>query len=96
MLNRTIGCCSLQTVRLSEFIDQLLLHPTKELASARKAFLASYTGVKGKNQFTKVRMGREADESLQRYFQIHEDRLSRWFNVIALAGQELTKPAHRT
>lgn len=74
---------------LSEFIDQLLLRPRKELAAARHAFLASYSGVKGKNRFTKVRIGKEADECLQEYFRIHNERLATWFNVIAPAGQKL-------
>src|SRR3972149_2610752 len=76
---------------LSEFIDQLLLRPVKELTPARTAFLASYTGAKGKNRFTKVKMGIEADESLQRYFLENRGKLSTWFNVIAPTGQTLEK-----
>lgn len=39
---------------IAQFIDELLFHPAEELAAAKKSFLASYTGEKGVNQFTKV------------------------------------------
>jgi hypothetical protein len=76
---------------LSQFIDQLLLNPSAELRPARGAFLQSYSGTKGKNRFTKVQMGVEADASLQRYFLTHEDRLSEWFNVITPKAGKLSK-----
>jgi hypothetical protein len=41
---------------LSQFIDELLFNPTKALAPAKDAFLVSYTGQKGVNQFTKVKI----------------------------------------
>jgi len=74
---------------LSEFIDQLLLKPTKDLQPARDAFLASYTGSKGANRFTKVKMDYKADAALQRYFETHQDRLDDWFNVITPVGNSL-------
>jgi hypothetical protein len=43
------------------FIDELLLHPAPEWSAAKDAFLASYTGKKGVNQFTKVRIALAAD-----------------------------------
>ena len=68
---------------LSQFIDELLLNPSPELESARGAFLASYSGRRGANRFTKVRMDVDADEALQVYFVAHEAEIEGWFNVIA-------------
>ena len=68
---------------LSQFIDRLLLNPTPELAPARKAFLASYSGRSRGNRFTKVRIAVDADESLQSYFTEHEAEVNSWFNVIS-------------
>lgn len=39
---------------ISQFIDELLFNPAKELIAAKESFLTSYTGKKGVNQFTKV------------------------------------------
>lgn len=74
---------------LAQFIDKLLLNPTAELAPARVAFLASYSGTRGVNQFTKVRIGVEADHALRSYFTQHEAEIETWFNVIAPAGGSL-------
>lgn len=68
---------------LSQFIDRLLLNPKRELAPARDAFLASYSGESGANRFTKVRMALKADEALRSYFLAHEAEVETWFNVIA-------------
>ena len=68
---------------LSQFIDRLLLHPSADLAAARDAFLASYSGISGRNRFTKVRMAAGADESLRAYFAAHEADVASWFNVIS-------------
>lgn len=73
----------LTDVGLSQFIESLLLNPTPELAPARNAFLASYSGNSGANQFTKVRMAVDADEALRSYFTAHEDEVETWFNVIS-------------
>ena len=73
----------LTDVGLSQFIDRLLLHPTPGLAAARDAFLASYSGERGHNRFTKVRMAAAADESLQEYFRTHATDIESWFNVIS-------------
>ncbi len=67
---------------LSEFITELLLEPTSLLEPARDAFLASYTGEKTKNQFTKVQMEYRADLVLQKYFKDNAERIERWFNII--------------
>lgn len=68
---------------LSQFIDRLLLQPTPELVPAREAFLASYSGKSGLNQFTKVRMALAADTALQNYFQCHKAEIEAGFNVIS-------------
>lgn len=67
---------------LSQFIDRLLLNPTPELEAARRAFLNSYSGQKGKNRFTKVRIDLAADEALRSYFKVHEAEVESWYNVI--------------
>jgi hypothetical protein len=74
---------------LARFITEILLSPTEELAPARKAFLASYTGRKRENCFTKVRMKRDADLVLQEFFRQHRGDVETWFNVIAPAGKTL-------
>lgn len=76
---------------LAQFIDKLLLHPTPELASAREAFLVSYAGTSGSNQFTKVRISNAADEALRRYFSNHEAEVETWFNVIAPRNSNLAE-----
>lgn len=79
----------LTDVGIAQFIDELLLHPTKELTAAREAFLASYTGRKGVNRFTKVQMFLAADAALQSYFNSHMKVIEVWFNIIAPAGKQL-------
>ena len=73
---------------LSEFINELLLHPKPELKPARNAFLASYPTGKG-NRFTKKTMDVEADIVLKKYFQENEPRVDSWFNVISPANSSL-------
>ena len=68
---------------LSQFINMLLLNPTSELAPARHAFLASYSGTSGSNRFTKVRIDIDADEALQMFFARHKADIRSWFNVIS-------------
>ena len=75
---------------LAQFIDELLFHPAKELAAAKQAFLASYTGKKGVNQFTKVQMSLAADAALQSYFKSQDRAIEGWFNIIAPAGKKIT------
>ena len=74
---------------IAQFLDELLLHPTKELAAAKDAFLASYTGEKGINQFTKVQIALTADAALQSYFTSRMKIIEGWFNIIAPAGKGL-------
>ena len=68
---------------LGQFIRQLLLEPTKELAAARTAFLASYSGQKRGTRFTKVQIDVAADAALRRYFHHHEGEVESWYNIIA-------------
>jgi hypothetical protein len=75
---------------LSDFINELLLNPSKELEPAREAFLSSYTGEKGNNRFTKVQMDSKADEVLVQYFSEHAERIASWFNIITPGGKSLS------
>jgi len=75
---------------IAQFMDELLLRPRKELAAAREAFLASYTGERGVNQFTKVKIALAADAALQCYFTSRRDVVEDWFNIIAPRGKRLS------
>ena len=68
---------------LSKFIDDLLLNPSKQLKPASDAFRRSYSGQKGVNRFTKVRVDVDADRTLQRYFAQRKKEIENWFNVVA-------------
>ncbi len=72
---------------LAEFITELLLKPQPLLEPARDAFLASYTGDRSGNRFTKVQMDYEADQVLQRYFRDNTKRVEGWFNIIVPARE---------
>ena len=74
---------------LAQFVEDLLLNPTKENAPVKTAFRASYTGTKGKNQFTKVQIALAADAALQSFFKSQMKVVEGWFNVIAPAGKKL-------
>ena len=75
---------------LSRFIDQLLFNPTPDLQPAKDAFLNSYTGKKGVNQFTKVKIAHAADIALQSYFRKNRTLIEGWFNIIAPAKKRLS------
>ena len=53
---------------LAEFVSELLLNPTPELADARTAFLQSYGPAASGNRFTKVKIDVKADVVLRRLF----------------------------
>jgi hypothetical protein len=74
---------------IAQFVDQLLLHPSKPLKPAREAFLASYRGQHGVNRFTKVQIALEADLALQGYFRNAANNIQQWFNVVAPAGKRI-------
>ena len=79
----------LTDVGIAQFIDEVLLHPSDEQAPAREAFLASYTGKKGFNRFTKVKIALAADAALKAYFVSNIKAIETWFNVIAPARKTL-------
>ena len=68
---------------LSKFIGDLLLNPSARYKPASDAFRKSYSGRKGVNRFTKVRIDVDADKTLQHYFSQHKEEIEEWFNVIA-------------
>ena len=63
--------------------------PPRNWPRPRQAFLASYTGKKGVNQFTKVQISLAADAALQSYFKSRVKEIEGWFNIIAPAGKGL-------
>lgn len=79
----------LTDIGIAQFIDELLFHPVPELEAARDAFLASYTGQKGINQFTKVQISLAADTALQSYFRSNKKVIESWFNIVAPVGKAL-------
>jgi hypothetical protein len=79
----------LTDIGIAQFIDEVLFHPAKELEPAKKAFLASYTGKKGMNQFTKVQISLTADAALQAYFKSNQKMIESWFNIITPKGKKL-------
>ena len=74
---------------LGQFVEELLLSPTEEFSAARDAFVVSYTGEKGVNQFTKVKIALAADAALQAYFRRQKKTIEGWFNIIAPKGKGL-------
>ncbi len=76
---------------LAQFIDELLLNPTSEYVKAQEAFKSSYTAIKKRNIFTKVRMDFEADAVLLKYFSDKLNEIEGWFNVIAPEGKTITE-----
>ncbi|MBN1393710.1 MAG: hypothetical protein JW959_01580 [Pirellulales bacterium] len=74
---------------IAQFIDEALLHPDNDLASVREAFLASYTGKKSANRFTKVKIALAADNALQSYFRSRAKTIAKWFNVISPSAKML-------
>lgn len=74
---------------LSAFVESLLVKSSKRYKSIREAFVESYTGRKGCNRFTKVRMTLAADLALQEYFRANLSKIESWFNVISPAGRSI-------
>ena len=71
---------------LSDFVESLLVKPSKRFRAIKDAFVKSYTGKKGGNRFTKVRIALDADLALQEYFARNRARVGTWFNVISPVG----------
>jgi len=75
---------------LSEFVKNLLISPKKEDKPIRDAFVQSYRGKKGNNQFTKVRIALSADQALLNYFSSNLTKIESWFNVISPNNQTVS------
>ena len=76
---------------LSEFVESLLVKPAKCYKPVKDAFVKSYTGKKGNNRFTKVRIALAADLALQNYFSTNLSEVETWFNVISPAGRSIAE-----
>ena len=76
----------LSDLGITEFIDDLIFHPLPQYKDVKKAFLASYSPGKKKNQFTKVKINIGADTALLKYFSENFVRIETWFNIIAPAS----------
>ncbi len=75
---------------LSEFIEKLIMKPSKQFERIREAFISSYSKKKKKNQFTKVQMNIEADRILLDYFSNNLRAVENWFNIISPKKKNLT------
>jgi hypothetical protein len=76
---------------LSDFVESLLVKPAKKYRPIREAFVKSYTGKRGENRFTKVKIALSADLALQDYFREHTGKVESWFNVISPAGRSVAE-----
>lgn len=74
---------------LSAFVHTLLIKPEKRYKPIRDAFVQSYTGKKGGNRFTKVKIALAADLALQNYFSNNLSEVETWFNIISPAGRSI-------
>lgn len=75
---------------LSEFVEKLIMKPTKQFEAVRDAFISSYAEKKKKNQFTKVQMNIKADKILLDYFSNNLSTVENWFNIISPKKKTLT------
>lgn len=76
---------------LSAFVESLIVKPLKQYKPIRDAFVKSYTGKKGTNRFTKVRIALAADLALQEYFFDNLPEIDTWFNLISPAGRSIAE-----
>ena len=76
---------------LSGFVESLLVKPAKRYQPIREAFVQSYSGKKGGNRFTKVKIALSADLALQNYFSSNLRKVESWFNVISPSGHSVTE-----
>lgn len=74
---------------LSQFVQSLLIEHSHKYEPIKTAFTQSYTGQKGSNRFTKVRIDLAADIALQDYFTTNLEMIEKWFNVISPAGRSI-------
>jgi hypothetical protein len=75
----------------SAFVESLLVKPAKRYQPIRDAFVQSYSGKKGGNRFTKVKIALAADLALQDYFSKNLSMVESWFNVISPAGRSVAE-----
>ncbi|MGB3514345.1 MAG: hypothetical protein WBA93_35070 [Microcoleaceae cyanobacterium] len=79
---------------LAKFIRELILEPLPELAPVQKAFVVSYDTPRSSkriNQFTKVRILRNAHLVLVNYFSKNIKQIEeQWFNVISPQNKSIT------
>src|SRR3546814_6629685 len=64
---------------LMQFVGDCILNPKEEFIAISQAFMSSYTGVKGNNRFTKVKIDLAADAALRSYFHSHRNASDGWF-----------------
>ncbi len=81
----------LNDIGLSEFIETLILNPSKKYLPVKDAFISSYTANKKRNRFTKVQMDKKADEVLQNFFIENTEKIKKWFNIISPAGKTIAE-----
>jgi len=68
---------------ITQFIEDLILNSTPNYSTVKKAFFASYSQNKKKNQFTKVQMNIEAHVALMNYFSNNLSQIEKWFDIIS-------------
>ena len=76
---------------LAQFIDELLLNPSRKYIKVQDAFKSSYTANKKRNVFTKVRMDFDADATLIEYFSDKLNEIEGWFNIISPEGKTISE-----
>jgi len=79
---------------LSEFVERLLLDPEPRYRPVKRAFAESYTGKRGRNVFTKVRIALGAGLALEQFFASSLYAVEEWFNVISPAGRSMAELRH--
>jgi len=75
----------------SHFIEAVLMNPGAAHNPIKKAFADSYSGKKGANRFTKVRVALAADKALQEFFSKNLSSVEQWFNVISPVGHSIAQ-----
>jgi len=65
-----------------KFVNDLLLDPNPKFAAAKNAFAKSYAYGKKENVFTKVKIQRDADLALRKYFSENITDIEKWFTVL--------------
>ncbi len=74
---------------ISQFINELILKPKKKYMAVGSAFKSSYNQKKKKNVFTKVKMEKNANACLEKYYKSNLADIENWFNIISPEGKTL-------